>query len=52
MFLHVSEKVDKCVKKVDEYETGTGVCNDCVSVCGSHVRDCVRIEKVWGRWRE
>ena len=38
------KKVDECVKKVDGYETGAGICNERVSVCESHVRDCV--------WRE
>ena len=39
-------KVDECVKKVDGYETAAGICNERVSVCDSHVRDCVRRESM------
>ena len=41
----VINTVDECVKKVDGYETVAGICNERVSVCESHVRDCVRREK-------
>ena len=34
-------KLDECVKKVDDYETAAGICNEHVSVFKSHVRGCV-----------
>ena len=57
--LHVSGCVDDCVKKVDEcvrkvydYEVGTGVCNERVSVCENKVRDFVSKESLCTRLRD
>ena len=52
--LHVSgcvddsmKKMDGCIRKIDDYEVGMGVCNERVSVCENKVRDFVSKESLY-----